>query len=82
MLKNLMLKTNPYCLSQNHYEFVKTEPSRSDNTICVTATNTVRFFNPMDARWCCPSTVFSFLLHLCSCYFLITLYFYCQPDDQ
>ena len=33
MLKNLMLKTNPYCLSQNHYEFVKTEPSRSDNTI-------------------------------------------------
>ena len=38
----------------------------------------MRFFHPMDARWCCPSTVFSFLLQLCSCYFSIT-YFYCQP---
>ena len=35
MLKNVMLKTNfnPYCLPQNHQEFVKTEPSRWDSTI-------------------------------------------------
>ena len=46
--------------------------------LSVTATSAVRFFHPMDARWCCPSTVFSFLLQLCSCYFSIT-YFYCQP---
>ena len=28
--------------------------------LSVTATSAVRFFHPMDARWCCPSTVFSF----------------------
>ena len=35
MLKMVMLKTifNPYCLSRNHEEFDKTEPSGSDNTI-------------------------------------------------
>ena len=47
-----------------------TEPSRSDRTIhgagffflSVTATSAVRFFQPMDARLFCPSTVFSFLV--------------------
>ena len=49
--------------------------------LSVTATSAVRFFHPMDARGCCPSTVFSFLQLICSCYFSIT-YFYCQPVDQ
>ena len=92
MLKNVLLKTIfiPYCLSQNHRNLLRPSPAgRTAPSIglrfflSVTATSAVRFFHPMDARWCCPSTVFSFSftpLFLFS--FLITLYFYYQPVDQ
>ena len=72
MLKNVML-----CyLSQNHGNLIKPSPAGQTAPsiglgffLSVAATSAVRFFHPMDARWCCPSTVFSLLLHLCCRYF-------------